>query len=348
MEGIVVRSSRNLSNVMIDGNTLSANDFGVVLDATERGNSLYVVNNRITGNNGTGVGLDLMANNAMVEGNVIRGNRVGVLVEKVSNNQIMGNNIVGNDGFGVRIVGAAQGQEVDAYDNWWGEPSGPKSDKNPNGLGNRAGDGVMYEPFLKEPAITTLADFQISNVSVPESGRAGQAVEISFNVKNTGPEEGTQVVTISVSNSQNVQVSNMINTRTLNPSAETDVSMPLTFTFGGTYLITISTYNDSVERTIDVNGPLPGKMVETALDVNGNRIIDDSEIMFAVNSWVTQKPMTVGDDLTIDDDTMKRLIVLWATGEQYSLGVQQAPQTETEQNNSAPWWKKVLDWFGVK
>jgi hypothetical protein len=63
--------------------------------------------------------------------------------------------------------------------------------------------------------------------------------------------------------------------------------------------------------------PSQPKTVEEALDENHNGLIDDPEILVAVNYWVTGHEVPGTDGKTIDDPKMLELIRLWISGQSY-------------------------------
>ena len=160
-----------------------------VMDADDR---LEVVvigpDNDITGNRDAGVFLDYDANYIRVVGNDIRDNAHGVWVigddnrighNNIENNNgtsallggdsgvhityeadrtiVRANNIVGNGAIGSYGVfydpdDYQDVEPMDARGNWWGDPTGPRHDANPGGLGDSATFHVDFADFLAAPA----------------------------------------------------------------------------------------------------------------------------------------------------------------------------------------------------
>jgi hypothetical protein len=58
-----------------------------------------------------------------------------------------------------------------------------------------------------------------------------------------------------------------------------------------------------------------GQSIERALDQNGNRKIDDPEIINAINLWIRQGPVPGTGGQTISDAKIIQLLNLWITGE---------------------------------
>ncbi|MBI3848061.1 MAG: HYR domain-containing protein, partial [Planctomycetes bacterium] len=85
------------------------------------------------------------------------------------------NNIVGNLGGGVMVTsGTYAGGNVDATNNWWGDPSGPfNATNNPGGLGNEVTDDVDFAPVLSQPTLVITCP---SDASAECTSPAGAAV----------------------------------------------------------------------------------------------------------------------------------------------------------------------------
>ncbi len=57
------------------------------------------------------------------------------------------NSIHGNIGFGAKNNLLYPG-DIDMTNNWWGDASGPYHSTNPNGLGDKVSDGILFNPWL--------------------------------------------------------------------------------------------------------------------------------------------------------------------------------------------------------
>ena len=104
---------------------------------------------RITGchclnNRDAGIRVNFRIRNITVEANEARHNRVGIVVGE-RNNVVHRNNIVDNAEFGLDTA-----LEIDATNNWWGDPSGP-SGAGP-GTGDVVTSSARFDPWLTEPA----------------------------------------------------------------------------------------------------------------------------------------------------------------------------------------------------
>jgi hypothetical protein len=146
-EGVSLFAGRDLITGTVKGCKLSGNGIGVYIEAVQRGTDLSVTDNKIVGKNGTGVGIQLKATNTTISKNDIRTNETGILVQKAAGSKANNNNIARNEKFGVDASALAPGEEFDATNNWWGEPSGPKAVDNPGGIGDRVSQKVKYKPF---------------------------------------------------------------------------------------------------------------------------------------------------------------------------------------------------------
>jgi hypothetical protein len=62
---------------------------------------------------------------------------------------ISNSNIYGNLGYGVNC--AYYAESIYAYNNWWGDSTGPfHPDSNPGGHGDTVSDGVFFRPWLQD------------------------------------------------------------------------------------------------------------------------------------------------------------------------------------------------------
>jgi parallel beta-helix repeat protein len=178
--GIYLGGEENL----IEDNLIQAGFAGVYAF----GHSQLIAENRIEGLDMGEYGFLLYGDDILIRGNHIRGWRVGIdlsfgranrIIENEITANIVGirgneltllpgvdglitierNNIFGNLEFGLiitrELVGLPPGlrlRSLDARNNWWGHPTGPfHPERNPEGLGDRVSDFVLFEPWLREP-----------------------------------------------------------------------------------------------------------------------------------------------------------------------------------------------------
>lgn len=309
-EGILVDGSDDLSDIEITGNGLARNNVGITLRATDRGSDLIIDDNNIEGDNGTGIGIQLQAIGVSVTNNSIRKNRVGIDADRAKDSTVNGNNIARNEDFGIDAVGLKPGEVIDATNNWWGEPSGPKNASNPNGLGDRVSGKVNYEPFAGEPVVPTDVNFQIISFDVPDTVEVGGIATITATIRNNGSQEGSQNVQLKIEGSDFID-SNRI-TRTLNPATEVDINFDVVFPRGGTFTVTLTTQNDTQSAEIVVTGST-SVTIESVCDANSNsRIDDDDEILTCIGFWVSGDKVP-GTGQSISDAKIKFLIKLWVT-----------------------------------
>jgi len=334
-EGILVDGSDDLSDIVIDGNSLSDNNIGITLRSTDRGDTLLVTNNDVDGDEGTGIGIQLQAIGVEVTGNSVRDNLVGIKAERAEDSNINGNNIARNEDFGIDALGLKPGEILDATNNWWGEPSGPDADGNPNGLGDNLSDKIAFEPWLGEPAVETDVNFQIIEFNVGETANVGEVFLINATIRNNGTEEGSQTVNVKVDCGDFVD-SNTV-TRTLNPATEVEVDFNVVFPRGGECTVTVDSGNDSQSATVTVIGST-GVTIESVCDANDNNRIDDDEILTCIGFWVTGDEVP-GTGQSISDAKILFLVELWVTnGDISTLPASAAVKT-------ANWVESVINFF---
>jgi len=140
-------------NIVVAGNTLSGNFYGLQLGA---------------------IGSDIT--NAEVTGNTFDGNNVAILVGNPAN-MITQNDFLDSATFGVEAAGLLTalplGNQVHAFGNWWGDPTGPRHSTNPAGLGDAVSDHVAFAPWATTSMMSTAID--ISSPTIPATG-TGQVV----------------------------------------------------------------------------------------------------------------------------------------------------------------------------
>jgi parallel beta-helix repeat protein len=218
-EGVSLFAGRDLITGTVKGCKLSGNGIGVYIEAVQRGTDLSVTDNKIVGKNGTGVGIQLKATNTTISKNDIRNNETGILVQKAAGSKANNNNIARNEKFGVDASALAPGEEFDATNNWWGEPSGPKAADNPGGIGDRVSQKVKYKPFAGEPQVPTETDFVVESLTASKTDvTVGESVTFNYTIKNNGTEEGTQEVTVVIKDGLGNVVNQFSRQITVNPA----------------------------------------------------------------------------------------------------------------------------------
>lgn len=95
-------------------------------------------------NRDAGIRVNFRIRNITVERNESRHNKTGIVVGE-ADNVVHRNNIVDNAEFGLDTA-----LEIDATNNWWGDPSGP-SGAGP-GQGDVVTSSAQFDPWLTEPA----------------------------------------------------------------------------------------------------------------------------------------------------------------------------------------------------
>jgi len=312
--GVEIDAPDDLNSVEITNNTITGNRVNISVRATDRGDDVLISGNRLVGASGTGI--ELAATGVEITQNDIRNHSVGIMATRSDDSGVHNNNIVRND-MGIDATGLGSGEELDATNNWWGEPSGPDAPSNPNGLGDEITSKVLFQPFLSSPVGDTGANFQIFDFNAPGSLDVGENVTISATVRNTGTEEGNQSISIQVKDSTNTVVSQEQLSTPLNPGAETTISLSYQFSQAGTFQVTVTTGSDSQTKTIVVGdgGSSSSSSIASAIDTNGNGKINDDEILEALVFWITSTPVPGTGGQRIDDVKILELLAIWIKGE---------------------------------
>jgi hypothetical protein len=92
---------------------------------------------------------------AIIEYNDIHDNMMGLQIVPNDNIHVNRNEICDNTGYGAVSDPYWNGEayvdyDLDALNNWWGDPSGPyHPDENPEGLGNNITDNVIHAPWVE-------------------------------------------------------------------------------------------------------------------------------------------------------------------------------------------------------
>ena len=144
------------SNNTIKGNTVNLT--GCCGIRVYYSSSNKIINNRVLNTsvgceNRAGIAIETSSHNE-ISSNIISMNPLGItLVRDSIGNRINQNNIEGNkDMFGGKAIENQSLAEVDATNNWWGDPSGPWHPRlNPTGKGNEVSNNVLFKPWLDTP-----------------------------------------------------------------------------------------------------------------------------------------------------------------------------------------------------
>jgi hypothetical protein len=321
-EGVSLFAGRDLITGTVKGNKLSGNGIGVYIEAVQRGTDLSVTDNKIVGKNGTGVGIQLKATNTTISKNDIRTNETGILVHKAAGSKANNNNIARNEKFGVDASALAPGEEFDATNNWWGEPSGPKAADNPGGIGDRVSQKVKYKPFLTEPAVQTQTDFVVESLTASKTDvTVGESVTFNYTIKNNGTEEGTQEVTVVIRDGLGNVVNQSSRQITVNPAGSRQENFSFIFQTPGTYTVTVTAQPSGSTKSVTVSVAGTAACLPFALDNNPkNQKIDDAEIITAIDLWVRGGAVPgCSPPVTISDTQIIQLIDLWVKQAQLTV-----------------------------
>jgi hypothetical protein len=333
-EGVSLFAGRDLISGAVKNSKLSGNGIGVYIEAVQRGTDLSVTDNKIVGKNGTGVGIQLKATNTTISKNDIRNNETGILVHKAAGSKANNNNIARNEKFGVDASALAPGEEFDATNNWWGEPSGPKAADNPGGIGDRVSQKVKYKPFAGEPQVPTETDFVVESLTASKTDvTVGDSVTFNYTIKNNGTEEGTQEVTVVIKDGLGNVVNQSSRQITVNPAGSRQENFSFIFQTPGTYTVTVTAQPSGSTKSVTVSVAGPAACLPFALDNNPrNQKIDDAEIITAIDLWVRGGAVPgCSPPVTISDTQIIQLIDLWVKGSQLTvpLGGKMTSQSAT-------------------
>jgi parallel beta-helix repeat protein len=333
-EGVALFAGRDLVTGVVKGSKLSGNGIGISIEVIQRGTGVTVEDNKITGANGLGVGILLNSSGVSISKNNIRNNAVGIEVRKARESKANNNNIARNEKFGVDASALAPGEEFDATNNWWGEPSGPKAADNPGGIGDRVSQKVKYRPFLTEPAVPTETDFVVESLTASKTDvTVGESVTFNYTIKNNGTEEGTQEVTVVIKDGLGNVVNQFSRQITVNPAGSRVDVFSFIFQTPGTYTVTVTAQPSGSTKSVTVSVAGPAACLPFALDNNPkNQKIDDAEIITAIDLWVRGGAVPgCSPPVTISDTQIIQLIDLWVKGSQLTvpLGGKMVSQSAT-------------------
>ena len=148
-EGISLRDSVNSSIVNC---ILFNNEIGIKLYST----SGCIMRNNTLSNNNQGFSLDASEDNDILLNSLFE-NSIGIELDRESySNDISYNNIFNNSDYGI-YVDREPNENVNASNNWWGDPSGPyHAENNSAGTGDNVTDYVEFDPWLTEELFRTL------------------------------------------------------------------------------------------------------------------------------------------------------------------------------------------------
>jgi hypothetical protein len=325
-EGIFLDASGDLFGVDVLNNTLSENGLGIRVAVTKRGSDILLKGNRISGTSGTGILLN--SSGVTITENDIRGQDIGIKVNKLEDNQIRQNNIVARHGrFGMDATGLGPGEEIDATNNWWGEPSGPfHPTKNPKGAGSEVSDKVRFDPWLREPAVKTGAYFEVTELTVsPTSLDVGAEVTITAKITNSGSEEGTEEVKLTITSGGSI-VNQDSKTATVNKDATTTIVFKYKPSVAGSYEVKVAA-DTSKSGAFTVKGGL--KTIEQAVAQHSGSatVIEDADILWAIDLWIKDQQVPDTGGQKISDATLLNLIDMWVKGSAVSAAATRtAPQ----------------------
>lgn len=141
----------------------------------------YPSNNLVARNNITNCHEDGIylkgSSNSIVLNTITYGFGHGIRIEDASNNRIGHNNIYGNwiDGLNVTT-----GDDNVAYNNWWGNATGPYNEmRNPSGTGDRVTGDILFSPWATAPFNITSAQLPTTQNRAPDAVIGVSAITVN-------------------------------------------------------------------------------------------------------------------------------------------------------------------------
>lgn len=133
-----------------------------------------------------GTEYNCMNSTVRIENNEIYDNLHGVQIVPNQNIVMTYNELHGNNYGAISepwYDGSYHDVELNALNNWWGDPTGPyHPTENPDGLGDEIYGDVLFNPWTADISADIFCDGELNWEDVP----AGEVVEGSFVVENTG------------------------------------------------------------------------------------------------------------------------------------------------------------------
>jgi hypothetical protein len=145
--GIYVGDSQlGVTRTLFTGNGNDNLDYGLYVTGDS---DVAIIHSTFDGNTGSGVGVnggDVYAYFSDFTGN----GKDGVFIlPNADDPTVLSLCSSYYDNTGMGINNELDTIEVEAYRNWWGDPSGPTHTTNPGGTGEEISDHVLYDPWLK-------------------------------------------------------------------------------------------------------------------------------------------------------------------------------------------------------
>ncbi len=244
-------------NPIISSSIFMNNNHGMTLEATSNGDILSDIHDNLFMNNG----VDILG---------LKYAGAGRLMVTIHDNDLLGTTSYGVQNLSTNYV-------INALNNYWGDPTGPKHSTNPNGKGVPVSDRVQFNPWRSTKAFTQTYTVQgrvLSNDPIPV-GIEGVTIRLSdgtttttnsggyFSINNVFP--GNYGVSASLTGYSFIPLSYAV---TVPPDA-------VNLSFTGT-LTTQPTYTISGKIVDSNNNPVNYVVVKlstgisTATDKNGN------------------------------------------------------------------------------
>jgi murein DD-endopeptidase MepM/ murein hydrolase activator NlpD len=143
----VLDSRVNLVDTVVSANGDTSSDYGFIAVGTRT--RINISESRFDSNAGYGLHIGNEATATVLDSEIQRNGNTGIVAQQ-ANVTIEGSSIVSNTNFGINNT--SNTQIVQAVNNWWGHPSGPRQTiSNTDGLGNAVSDNVDFDPWLVAP-----------------------------------------------------------------------------------------------------------------------------------------------------------------------------------------------------
>jgi len=167
----------------VGGDSFGGIDASAAPKITPVNYTLKIEDNTVTDNqqgnldNATGIriGTNLADKGIVISGNTVSGHEIGIeILGQADTTFINNNSIKGNTLFGVRNETDV---DVDATLNWWGDASGPEHADNPDGVGDKVSDNVLFGDWLLEDPFAPDPDPDLGPGDVNTPDFDAQAIE---------------------------------------------------------------------------------------------------------------------------------------------------------------------------
>jgi len=182
---------------------------------------------------------------------------------------------------------------------------------------DRAGNfgEALWHLFI---SAVTGAFFEVLELSIsPTSVDVGEEVTITATIKNTGTERGTRQVKLTITDAVGNVIAEDAKTATVNKDATTEIVFKYRPTEAGTYRAEVAADTSKSGSFTVVGLPPPALTIEQAVaqHTGDPALIEDADILWAVELWIMGEPVPGTGGQVIDDAMILKLVELWIMGE---------------------------------